>query len=95
MSNARELSLYEIDLSEITDWIQILIAKYQDRYLVRPKYVKIPQFVANAFESYYQTRYDMPDVQFGRFGVVEPPYLCGLIVCPTMSINSMAEIEVF
>lgn len=75
-----------IDLPFVVQHIKYLIMQYTTFNKEPPNYVMIPRWLESEFR---ENRKKMLGVDF------EASTLCGLKVCPTISIESVYEIEVF
>lgn len=84
--------LYCLGTSELSSIVipkvEHLIVKYRKEYGDRPKFIKIPIYVYDCMKFGWGIYTD-------NLQSDSPEVLCGLRVCPTVSIQSIDEIEVF
>lgn len=84
------MKIYELDLTELETVIHKKICEYLDKYLREPKYIKMPLWV---FDMLKRRMKDIAtfyiDYQTERFTYK------GLIICETITIEKVEEIEVF
>lgn len=64
---------------------------YYEKYHHRPCYVKIPLWLYTELLQQCDNMSN-PNLEFRNMA---PERLCGLLVCPTVSIEQISEIEVF
>ena len=68
--------------------------EYMDKYKDEPKFLKIPLFVYELMKSYfarYLTNQNLINVDHDK----EIVTFRGMVICPTVSIQTIDEIEVF
>lgn len=79
-----------MSVQEIIDYIERLGEEYELRYGTSPNYVKIPMYVYYAFEAVKKMI-----CAYAGDNDSEVKKVAGLAVCPTISITSIEQIEVF
>lgn len=79
---------YSGTTDELLWHIRNLRDDYEYKYHSAPRYLKIPEYMAYALQAAC-TSMKYSDCGFN----IE--YCCGLIICPTTSIKTISEIEVF
>lgn len=87
-----EVKTYTLDIDEFYKLIDRKALEFAERYGGRPKYIKIPEWVYNALRRY---EFGLAFRPVGNGFKNEPETLFGYIVCPTVSIESVDDIEVF
>lgn len=86
----RKIDIDKIDLEELEIIIQKKICEYINKYLDKPKYVKIPLWLFNCLKREIGNI-----IKFNIDYETEKFKYMGLIVCETVTIKKAEEIEVF
>ena len=85
-----EIKINELDLAKLEIVIHKKICEYLDKYLREPKYIKMPLWVVENLKRNMKNISTFSiDYQTERFTYK------GFIVCETISIERIEEIEVF
>lgn len=86
------INTYTMNIDELHEIIDRKAYEFAKRYSVRPKYIKIPEWVYKGLKRFEPEFAARP---VGNGFMNQPETLFGYIVCPTVSIESTDNIEVF
>lgn len=78
-----------VSLDQIISKIKKEINEYENKYICRPRFIKIPVI----YDALLRAR--SFEVSFNFFEKDAAVKFCGLQLCPTYAIESIEEIEVF
>ena len=88
-----EVKTYTLNIDELYKLIDRKACEFYGRYGGRPKYIKIPEWVYNALRGH--SEFGLAFRPVGNGFRNEPETLFGYIVCETVSIEQIEDIEVF
>ena len=88
VKNIDGLEVRCILVNQLMRHIKKLYWEYEEKYHVRPNHLKIPEYLCLSLRR--ESGYSVVDVPEGY-----SEYLFGLKICPTTSIQTIEEIEVF
>lgn len=90
--NGVAIKTYTLDVDDLYKLIDRKAYEFSERYKRKPRYIKIPEWVYEAVDRYEFGFWCRP---IGNGFINQPQTLFGYIVCPTVSIEQIDDIEVF